>query len=71
MTKSRIRSLMRRAGVEEGPLSRVKNVDELRAALAQLTDSQLIEEWVASMSDEELLARLEKARAEPEQEDYE
>mgnify|MGYP007022289021 CR=1 FL=1 len=62
---------MRRAGVEEGPLSRVRNVNELGAAVAQLTDAQLIGEWLASMSNEELLARLEKARAEPEQEDCE
>lgn len=68
MTRSRVRALMRRAGVQAdplGPLSQVKTVEELHAAVASLSDSQLVDAWVATMSDDEILARLETARAEP------
>jgi hypothetical protein len=60
---------MRRAGVEIGPLAHVKTVEELRVALDRLTDAQLLDlyekecqNWAAGLTDDELLAELEKVK---------
>ena len=69
--KQRLKSLARRVGIEAVPLSHITSVEEFRKAAARLSDAQLMDalrrthrEHAWSLTDDELLAELAKARAE-------
>lgn len=75
MRKNRIDALMKRAGVEQGPMAHVRDLSQFKAAAAQMTDAQLLDamerterERITQLSDDELLAGLGQARQEEEQE---
>lgn len=71
MTKRRVHNLMKRAGVEDVPLSRCRTIEEFNAALEKLSDAQLLDAWsrtlgiaASRLSDDELLRELDDARRE-------
>jgi hypothetical protein len=71
MSKRRVARLACRARQVAGPLAFCRTVEEYRAALERLSDEELEEElqravtaWAASLSNEELLAEIDRARAE-------
>ena len=71
MTNGRIRVLMKRAGLRVGPLAHVRTVAEYEAAIAKLTDAELLDEyedglraWARTLSDDQLLTELQNARLE-------
>jgi hypothetical protein len=71
MTKQRSKSLAKRSGVGDDPFSHCETLQEFNAALATLSDAQLLDAWertqgerATRLSDEELLAELDQARRE-------
>jgi hypothetical protein len=67
---------MRRAGVEEDPLSHCRTIQEFNSALSQLSDAQLRHVWegthrerASGLSDEALLTELDEARREEQEQD--
>lgn len=71
MTKQRSKSLAKRSGLEDDPLSRCQTLEEFNAELAKLSDAQLLAAWertqgerATRLSDEQLLEELDEARKE-------
>jgi hypothetical protein len=71
MSRQRSKQLMKRAGVEDLPLGQCQTIEEFNVELAKLSDSQLMDAytrtlraWAVTLSDDELLAELAKAREE-------
>lgn len=71
MTKQRSKSLMKRAGLEDDALAYCRTIEEFNAELAKLSDAQLLSVWARTqgeratrLTDEELLAELDQARKE-------
>lgn len=70
--RRRMTKAMERAGIDHASrLASCRTVEEVQAAIRQMGNTELViehrhatREWAQSLSDEQLLAELEKARAE-------